>query len=203
MYAGKPVIGIVGGIGSGKSFIADLFGELGCLVIKSDQQVYAAYRTTRVIQTIRSWWGNDVFTSDGQVDRTAIATRVFQDPAQRKRLEELIHPIVSQLRDQLMQEAAANPALRAIIWDTPLLYEVNLDKQCDAVVFVDSPLEIRLKRVRQTRNWDQQQLLQRENSQLGLDKKKNLAQYIVDNTADAAFARRQVETVLSRILTKT
>ena len=200
MYAGKPIIGIVGGIGSGKSFVADLFGEAGCLVIKSDQQVYEAYRMDRVRRVVREWWGDAVFAADGEVDRGAIAARVFEDPEQRKRLEMLVHPVVGELRDELMRRHADDAAVVAYVWDTPLLFEVGLDKQCDGVVFVDCPVESRLERVGKHRGWAAEEFIRREKSQLALDKKRKMAHYIVQNTADAAYARRQVLNVLSRIL---
>jgi dephospho-CoA kinase len=202
VFAGKPVIGVVGGIGSGKSFVADLFGELGCLVIKSDDQVREAYRSPEVLNAVRQWWGDAVFDAAGEVNRQEIARRVFADVEQRRRLEALIHPMIGRLRDKLMQERAADPDVRAFIWDTPLLYEAGLDRECDAVVFVEVPEEVRLQRVMANRGWDALELKRRENSQMALDKKRSMAQYIVRNNADAASARRQVEAVLSRILTQ-
>src|SRR5687768_9172845 len=106
MCAGKPVIGIVGGIGSGKSHVARLFGELGCLVIDSDAQVREAYRDPAVLGTIREWWGDAVFRPDGSLDRSAVAARVFADPSERRRLEGLVHPLVHAARERRMQEAA-------------------------------------------------------------------------------------------------
>jgi dephospho-CoA kinase len=200
LFCGKPIIGIVGGIGSGKSFVADLFAELGCLVIKSDEQVYEAYRLPEVKRALREWWGEAVFDATGEVDRQVVAQKVFVDEAQRRRLENLIHPVVTRLRDGLMRKHVDDAQVKAYVWDTPLLYEVGLDRECEAVVFVDAPRPIRLERVRQQRGWDGLELDRRENSQMALDKKRELAQYRVVNTADAASTRRQVEAVLSRVL---
>src|SRR5437667_3284274 len=116
MFAGKPVIGIVGGIGSGKSFVARLFGELGCLVISSDEQVSAAYRDPAVLATLRDWWGDDVVAADGTINRRAIAERVFKDPAQLRRLERLIHPMVHAARERAMSAAASDPNVKAFVW---------------------------------------------------------------------------------------
>src|SRR5688500_2760096 len=137
MYAGKPIIGLVGGIGSGKSYVARLFAELGCLVIDSDAQVREAYRDPKVLQTVRSWWGDEVIHPDGStINRSAVAARVFVDPAQKRRLEELIHPLVHAAREREMRVAAGDAQVVAYIWDTPLLLEAGLASQCDAVVFV-------------------------------------------------------------------
>ena len=202
MFAGKPVIGIVGGIGSGKSFVAQLFAEMGAKVISSDEQVSSAYRDPAVLATLRKWWGEQVIAPDGSVNRKAIAQRVFNDPAQLKRLEELIHPMVNEARQRAMAAAANDPTIMAFVWDTPLLLETGLDKQCDAVVFVDAPLDQRAARVGQNRGWDAAELARRENSQWGLDRKRKISDYVISNTADAGFARGQVKDVLSRIMAK-
>jgi dephospho-CoA kinase len=201
VYAGKPIIGIAGGIGSGKSFIAKLFGDFGALVISSDDQVTDAYRDPDVRATLRSWWGEEVIRPDGQINRRLIGAKIFADAGERTRLEELLHPRVNAARERAMAAAAANnPGVVAFVWDTPLLFETDLHQQTDAVVFVDSPLETRLARVMQSRHWDAAELARRENSQWGLDRKRNFADYVISNTADEEFARGQVQDVLSRIL---
>jgi dephospho-CoA kinase len=202
VFAGKPVIGIVGGIGSGKSFVAQLFAELGCLVISSDEQVTAAYRDPRVLATLHWWWGEDVIAADGSLNRRAVAQRVFADPQQRKRLEELIHPLVNAARQRAMDAAKDDPEVTAFVWDTPLLLETGLNKQCDAVVFVEAPEPSRQARVRENRGWEGGELARREKSQWPLDRKREISDYVISNTADAGFARGQVSDVLSRILAR-
>jgi dephospho-CoA kinase len=203
VFAGKPVIGIAGGIGSGKSFVANLFGELGCLVISSDQQVGDVYADPEVRQILRDWWGQEILTPAGEINRRLIASKVFNNPVERRRLEGLIHPRVADIRERAMTQAAKDPQVHAYVWDTPLLFETGLNRECDAVVFVDVPWDQRLARVRETRGWDPAELARREKSQWPLDRKKDLADYVIDNTADAGFARGQVKDVLSRILAPT
>jgi dephospho-CoA kinase len=202
VYAGKPVIGIAGGIGSGKSFVARLFGEAGCTVVDSDAQVRAAYRDPAVRETLRAWWGDKAFGPDGEINRPAIARIVFNDEAERRRLEGLIHPWVAEARRREMEEAASDAQLPAFVWDTPLLFEAGLDAECDAVVFVDAPFEQRLQRLHRSRGWDEAELIRREKSQWPLDKKKRISDYVVTNTADGDDARGQVREVLSRILAR-
>ena len=202
MFHNKPIIGIAGGIGSGKSFVAGLFRELGCLVISSDEQVSDVYRSPIVRQALRQWWGDQALNQDGQVNRSFVASKIFNDPQQRKRLEDLIHPLVGEARMRAMEQAADDPDVVAYIWDTPLLFETGLNSQTDAVVFVDVPLEIRQKRLEKSRNWTVQELARRENSQWPLDKKREISDYVIRNTADAELTRVQVKDVLSRILSK-
>jgi dephospho-CoA kinase len=203
VYAGKPVIGIAGGIGSGKSFVARLFGELGALVISSDDQVTDAYRDPEVRRTLIDWWGADVIRPDGEINRKLIGAKVFANPAERRRLETLLHPRVHAARERAMAATGPDPQVVAFVWDTPLLFETDLHRECDAVVFVDAPLETRLARVTQTRKWDAAELARRENSQWGLDRKRDFADYVNSNTAGVDVARGQVQDVLSRILAKT
>ena len=147
MFHGKPIIGITGGIGSGKSTVAAMFGEIGCLVISADQQVQQVYQDPAVIEQMRKWWGNEVLQADGQLNKGKIADIIFADPEQRKKLEGLLHPRVAQLRDRRMAEAGDDPQVKAIVWDTPLLFEAGLRGGCDAVVFVEVPPSQRLERL--------------------------------------------------------
>lgn len=201
LFAGKPIIGLVGGIGSGKSFVAGIFADEGCMVIDSDKAVGEAYQRPEVRQKLREWWGGDVLLPNGQVNRKEIARRLFTDERERRRLEGLIHPIVAELRDEQMRVGAADPSVKAYVWDTPLLLEVGLGGQCDAILYVDAPEAERLERVRQARGWDEAELRRREKLQMPLDKKLDMANDIVRNTAGADDeVRNQVRKVLSRIL---
>jgi dephospho-CoA kinase len=198
LYAGRPIIGVVGGIGSGKSFIADLFGEFGCMVIHSDKLVEDAYNHPDVRQKLDEWWGKLVFEPDGQVNRRAIGQRIFADDEARSQLEGLIHPIVDQRRRAMMNAAQTDDRVTGFVWDSPLLMETGLDGQCDALVFVDSPPTLRRLRVA-GRGWDEAEMESREKLQLPLDKKREISEYVIDNTADADYARGQVKEVLTRI----
>ncbi len=201
LHVDKPIIGIIGGIGSGKSFVGSLFAELGAVVINADDQVRRVYERHDVRTTIHQWWGDAAFLPDGGINRKAIAARVFTDTAQRTRLEGLIHPLVHEDRRQIMEAASSDPAVTGFVWDTPLLVETGLHKACDAVVFVDSPREVRLERVKR-RGWDETELTRREKSQLPLDTKRKISDYVLSNAADAASARRQVRTLFPTIIAK-
>jgi dephospho-CoA kinase len=202
VFDSKPVIGIAGGIGSGKSFVASLFGELGCLVFHADEQVRASYADPAVLKILAGWWGSSVFGLDGAIEKSAVAAKIFSDPVERRRLEALLHPWVVRDRDRRMTEAVGDPAIPAFIWDTPLLFETGADRDCDAVLFVDTPIEIRAARLKATRGWADEELARRENLQFPLDKKRDMSEYLLVNTAEAEVIRQQVRTILSRILEK-
>ena len=199
MFVGKPIIGIAGGIGSGKSFVARIFGEMGCLVLDADEQVKQAYKTPQVKQTLRKWWGNLIFGPDGEIDRAAVARKVFTRPDELRRLEQLLHPLIRQVRQQVMKARAHDPQVLAFVLDAPLLFEAELNKECDAVVFVEAPVELRVQRVGQARGWQAAELESREKLQMPLDNKRRMSDHVVDNAASADQVRAQVREVLSRI----
>lgn len=196
---GRPVIiGLAGGVGAGKSSVAAAFRDLGCAVIDSDQGARAALRLPRVKEEIHAWWGDVVLSADGEVDRAAVARIVFGDPAQRRRLESLIHPLLRGAR-QAAIDAAERGGVPAVILDAPLLFEAGLDAECDAVVFVEAPRSQRIARVAR-RGWDEAELDRREKSQLPLEQKRARAHHVVDNSADEARLRARVDEVFSAIM---
>jgi len=102
-----------------------------------------------------------------------------------------------------VRRGADDASVKAYVWDTPLLLEAGLGGQCDAIVYVDAPEAERIERVRQTRGWDEAELHRREKLQMPLDKKLDMANDIVRNTAGADDeVRNQVRKVLSRILAR-
>lgn len=192
------VIGIAGGIGSGKSTVAHVFGTLGCVVSDSDAQAKAMLQRPDVAATLREWWGEGV-APGGEVDRAALARIVFGDPAARRRLEGLIHPLVHAERAKELERARASGAA-ALVVDAPLLFEAGIDRECDAVVFVDCPREERLARVKSTRGWDEDDLTRREAAQWPLERKRAACGHVIHNSRDRDDVERQVRAVLASIM---
>ena len=181
-------------------FIARCFAEAGCCVIDSDKQVKAAYRDPRILRTLREWWCDEAFLENGEINRSFVADTIFADAAQRVRLEQLLHPWVNDARRREMADAAKDASILAFVWDTPLLFEAGLAGECDFVVFIDVPADIRLQRVAHSRGWDEVELKRREKLQWPLYKKREISDYVLSNTADAASVRDQVREIIPRIL---
>jgi dephospho-CoA kinase len=200
MYANTPIIGLAGGIGSGKSFVARCFADAGCYVVDSDQQVKAAYRDPKIRATLRKWWGDEAFLENGEINRAYVANTIFADTAERVRLEGLLHPWVNIARQKEMTLAVRDKSPVAFVWDTPLLFETGLAGDCDFVLFIDVPGEVRLERVMRSRGWDEAELKRREKLQWPLYKKRDISDYVFSNTADAALVRDQVRELIPRIL---
>ena len=195
----KPVIGVLGGIGAGKSFVARQFALLGCAVIDSDELAAAALGDAAVRRQVAERWGRQVLDESGQVDRLALAQLVFQDADELHLLEQMIHPKVHELRSSLRRKYQLDPDVPAIVEDCPLLLEKDLVDQCDVMVFVDADRRLRLERVAE-RGWSDKELAQREKNQLALDFKAEISDHVIDNSADEAHCARQVRGVFSLIL---
>ncbi len=194
------MIGLVGGIGAGKSTVARILESLGATVIDSDRAVHDQYTNAEVINTLRQWWGDSVCHSDGSINRAEVAKIVFADSAQLSRLEGLLWPRIEAVRQAMMPGLMADANVRAIVLDAPKLYEAGLDRQCDAVIFVDAEPSVRLQRLKDSRGWSAEELQRRERLQKPLDIKRANADYVVSNNTPLDQLRIAVERVLSQIV---
>lgn len=196
----KPVIGIVGGIGAGKSLVASEFERQGCLLISADKLNDEILREPAVVAELRSWWGDEVVGADGAAERGRIAQIVFADAQQRQRLESLTHPLIAARRAAIIKAGVDEPAVVAIILDSPLLFESRLDTQCDRIVFVEAGRANRLDRLQRTRGWGEAELDRRERNQLPLDQKKARSHYVIPNDGSTDQIRSRVTDVMAKIL---
>ncbi len=181
------VIGLCGGVGSGKSAVAAGLKESGCLVYDFDAAVRDKLgHDPDVARTLASWWGPEVLI-DGEVaqgvDRSAVGRIVFSDDAQRQRLEALLHPLVWRTRAEAVVDAKV-AGCWGVVFDAPLLFESGLDRECDVVVFVEAPESARRDRVQSTRGWDAAELSRRESAQWALERKRGLSQFVIVNDGD-------------------
>lgn len=188
----KPIIGIIGGVGAGKSHVSGLLGELGCMVIDSDALSRCVYEMPDVRARLKERFG-PLIIQDGEVDRKAIGKIVFSDPKERQWLEQLTHPRINQLRDELQSQA--DDSVRAFVWDSPLLIEAGLADQCDLLIFVDASKSLRLKRVK-SRGWDERELDRRESAQVSLEEKRAMATHVVGGDLDEAALRHELARIL-------
>ena len=196
------VLGVLGGIGSGKSEAARLLAARGGLVLDADRMAREELERPETVAWLRERFGAGVLTAQGQPDRAALAARVFAQAPERRALEERLHPAV---RARLKAELAA-ARLRAVprvVLDVPLLLE-NEDKhalaaQCDALVFVDVARAERERRVQAQRGWSAAELARREAAQMPLELKRARAQHVLDNNGDRAALDAAAARLLARL----
>lgn len=196
----KPIVGLCGGIGAGKSVVADLLEQLGCCVISSDRLNHEVLQEPLVLEQLVSWWGPSVRRADGRPDRRRIGEIVFQAPEEKRRLESLVYPLIAERRTAIISDVESHPAIRAIVLDSPLLFENNLDRLCDFIIFVDADRTSRLARVVAARGWDESELARRESWQYSLEQKRAHADFVVDNRGSLDELRPQVDSILETIL---
>ncbi len=182
-HALRPVIiGLIGGVASGKSTAASHLSSLGALWLDSDKAAREVLHWPEVIQQLRSQFGDEVIDSQGLPDRKAIAARVFGDDEpqirQRRWLEQLIHPRVRQLTEQRIVDAG--DTYPAILIDAPLLLEAGWGPRCDRILMIDTPESNRMQRAME-RGWSAEEFRKREQSQLSIDQKRNSASDIIRN----------------------
>lgn len=195
-----PIIGLTGAIGSGKSAVASILREQGCVVADSDALAKQALLQPEIRDALVRWWGPGVLNpATGEIQRSAIASIVFADPEQRRRLEALTHPWIEARRKEQFAAAPPFPQTPALVIDAPLLIEAGIHTNCDAVVFVDADPATRLERLKSTRNWDAAEVARRESAQLPLDEKRRLADHVVVNNGTWNELQDQVMSVLRSI----
>ncbi len=196
----KPIIGLTGGIGAGKSTVAEVFASLGAAVIDSDRLIHEQYTNPLIVATLRQWWGDDVVSVDRSIDRSAVASIVFNDATALSRLQSLVYPIIEHRRQSLMADYRRDAAVTAIVLDSPKLFEAGLHRECDVIVFVEAEKSIRQARTAKFRGWSHEELDKREKLLDPLDKKKTLADYVVVNHAGKADVECEVKHIFSKVL---
>lgn len=194
----KPiVIGLAGGIGSGKSQVAAEMERAGCLVLDADAMAHELLDSEALHEPLEELLGREVFDAKGRIDRRAVASLVFGTPVLRNTLELLLHPPITQQIEQAIVTAPAD--IRGIVIDAPLLFEAGLEKRCDTVIFIDSPRETRFERVKSARGWAEEDLTLREAAQEELDAKRERSHYVLVNAGSREALDQQVRALLDRL----
>ena len=193
----KPVIGILGGVGSGKSTVAMEFGRLGCAVIHADRIAHQVLQRPDIRDRVFEALGGAFLDAGGRVDRRKVAKAVFADPEKLKALNRIIHPQVLEEVERLVRYYQDQTDVPAVVLDVPLLVEVGWADRCDRRVFVSTDLATRVARATDLTAED---ILARENFQISLDKKAVLADNIIENNSDLSALVRQIATIFSNVM---
>ena len=189
-FANIPVVGIVGGVSAGKSSVVRNILDLQLCVCDADLMGHELLLTNDIRKKLKSRFGDDIFDHAGFVLRHRWGEKVFGDsPEQTNNRNEILLSI-----KQAPQDADA------IILDAALLLEAGWADECDAVIFIDTPLELRQQRAAADRGWSAEDLQRREASQWSLLKKRQHAQFAVDNSRSVAVAAEQMKFVLGEII---
>ncbi len=191
-----PLIGVAGGIASGKSLVTEQLEAHGAAVIVADQTAHEVLRLAEVKLAARQRWGDDIFGPDGEIDRSLLGKIVFaptsQGPVELEYLEQLVHPRVRQIIHHQIEELARQPQTQAIVLDVPLLFESGWDRSCDTIVFVDAPREVRVSRAAE-RGWTAEEFDRREATQDSISSKRERSSVVIDNSRTKQSTQAQVD----------
>ena len=199
MKSRKPIIGIMGGIGSGKSTVAGEFAKLGAKVINADKIAHDLLEENDTRDKIIALFGIEIVDLQGNIERKKIAEIVFNNSELLFKLNSIIHPGVLQKTEELIEQYNQDDQCKAIILDMPLLVEVGWDKRCDKLIFVDCDEKTRNNRVKGKFS-EKNHIKNRENFQISLDKKKNIADNMINNNSDFSTLVRQIAEIFSYIV---
>lgn len=195
---GVRVIGVTGGIGSGKSTVSRLIaGEKG-LLIDADRLGHEALARPEIARHVAAEFGSGVLNGDGSVNRRALGNIVFESSERRIVLEKIVHPWIRQRIAGELLRGRASGQYSVVVLDAPLLLEGGWKEHVDSIIHVDAPFSLRLERVRE-RGWDEEMLKLRESAQLPLTDKLASADYIVDNSGGFESLCEQVRAIVKEL----
>ncbi|MBN2640816.1 MAG: dephospho-CoA kinase [Victivallales bacterium] len=184
------IIGLTGGVGCGKSTASNIFKSLGWNVFDADWFCLELYRSrdAKLVDAIRTRWGDKVVTTDGDVNRKMVAEIVFKDELELKWLNSVFHPLVAEALHRFATDG------ENVMCDVPLLYEVGWERDFDAIICVWSDLETQFSRLR-LRGWTDTHIQERINCQISTDEKLERADLgIINKYSEKILYKQCLET---------
>jgi len=194
----KLVIGLLGGMGSGKSRVAAEFVKHGARVINADQLGHDALREPAIRDELVRRWGRGILDEKGDIARGSVARIVFADEAERKFLESAVHPYITRRIREEIEKAQKDARVKLIVLDAAIMLETGWDQTCDQLVYVYAPRAARLRRLADQRGWSEKEVDARERAQMSLTEKATRADSAIDNSGSPESLARQVEDLLSQ-----
>ncbi len=191
------IIGLIGGIASGKSTVAHFFEKLGAYVINADHLGHKALELPSVKEKLFASWGEKVF-QDKEVNREALAKIVFQNQSDLKKLESIVHPsIMEQIQQNFQELVQKNKTI--VVFDIAILDQLGIHADCDIVIFIEASENIRKKRSIENRGWSEGELEKRSKFQKSLEAKKKLAHCKINNNGILEEIEPQVQSIWENI----
>lgn len=194
------VYGLTGGIGSGKSTVAELLEEYGVPVVSADELSRVVVAPgSEGLRLVVERFGPEIVGEDGGLDRRKMAAVVFRDPERRRELEAILHPRIRDRFEQVL-DALEKAGHEVAVYEVPLLFERNLQGEMKAVILVTAPMDVRVARVRSRDDVTETEVRARIAAQMDEDQKRRRADYIIENTGSLDELRREVEFLMARFL---
>lgn len=192
----KKIVGITGGIASGKSTVCEYLKELGYPVIDSDAIARELSQSGKpVYQAILSTFGKEYFLPNGELDRKKLGSLIFHNSQARELLNSITHPIIV----EEMQKRIKKIDKKLIFLDIPLLFEAKLFNLCDTIVCVYVPLEVQLKRLMARDEIEEGYALEKINAQMPLEQKRLAADFVIESVEDFNKTKENVVNIIKKI----
>ena len=192
------IIGLTGGIGTGKSTVSAYLAQKGCKIIDAD---LISHQMTEAgspcLAEIRDAFGADVFLRDGNLDRKKVGRLVFADATKKKTLEQIITRRVIEKTLRILQDCRAQQE-DLVVLDAPLLFECGMQRYTDETWLVVCRTETRLRRIAARDGLAEEDIQKRIANQMSTEQKEKLADYIIDNSRDLAWLYAQIDTLLAK-----
>lgn len=190
------VLGVTGGIASGKTTVAQAFQALGAVVVSADLLAREVVQPgTKALRQIAAHFGPRVLREDGTLNRQLLGDLIFNDHQARLVLNSITHPAIAELAGKRLREAEQGGA-PLVVYDAPLLFEAGADRQVDAVLVVKVDAEVQVARLMARDGIDQKQALARIDSQMSQMEKIARADFVVDNSGLPKETKEQVRSLM-------
>ena len=197
-----PIVGILGGVGSGKSSVVRNVSEYRLRIIDADRIGHALLDEPDIQERLRTTFGGFILDDTGRIDRSRLAALVFGESPQHQtaltQLEEIVHPAIRQEIEKQIKTVPTD--VDAIVIDAALLLEAGWADDCDCLIFVDTPQDVRIERVEANRGWSADELHRREQAQIPVNEKRQRADFIIDNSGTIQDSVRQMSSVFQTLI---
>jgi dephospho-CoA kinase len=191
------LVGLTGGIATGKSTVASMFRQCGAVVIDADQLAQDAVKPGKSAwRAIVKRFGRGILNPDRTINRRALGAIVFADRAKLRRLERIIHPRVAREQGRLTNEAFRKDPNAIVIYDVPLLFEAGIDKRVDKIIVVTVNQNTQIARLKKRNRLTRIEAVRRIHNQLALAEKVRRADFVLRGTLTPAALRRAVQSVM-------
>ena len=191
--ASMILVGLTGGVATGKSTVAKMFKQCGAAVIDADQLAHDVVKPGKPAwREIVALFGKAVLNQDHSLNRQALGNIVFDNPKKRRQLEHIIHPRVAREQQRLTRQAARKNPKAVVIYDVPLLFEAGIDKRVDRTIVVTADRDTQIARLKKRNGFSRADAIRRIRSQMPLAKKIQLADHALNGTFSRPSLRKQV-----------
>jgi dephospho-CoA kinase len=191
------LVGLTGGVATGKSTVAKMFKQCGAIVIDADELAHEVVKPGKPAwREIVASFGKTVLNQDRSLNRQALGSIVFRNPKKLRQLERIIHPRVAREQARLTKRAARTDPKAVVIYDVPLLFEAGIDTRVDTTIVVTADRDTQITRLKKRNDLSRAEAIRRIRSQMPLAKKILRADHVLNGTLSRPSLRRQVSLLL-------